>query len=114
MFRIRSSTAVEPVGSVGYWKKRWRDHDVYETGWSVHTVHQGHGIAARALADCLQYAADNGDWQQMFAFPRPQNAASNSLCRHAGFTLAGEADFEYPKGHPTRVNEWMFELSTLR
>jgi len=114
MFRIRSSAAAEPVGSVGYWKKRWRDHDVYETGWSVHTAHQGHGIAARALSDCLQFAADNGDRQQVFAFPRPENAASNSLCRRAGFTLAGEADFEYPKGHPIRVNEWMFELSTLR
>jgi RimJ/RimL family protein N-acetyltransferase len=114
MFRIRSSSATEPVGSVGYWKKRWRDHAVYETGWSVHTAHQGRDIAARALAECLRFAAANGDRSHVFAFPRPENSASNSLCRRAGFILAGEADFEYPKGHPIRVNEWMFDLATLR
>lgn len=114
MFRIRSASATEPVGSVGYWKKRWRDKDVYETGWSVHTAHQGHGIAARALAECLQHAADTGDRHQVFAFPRTDNSASNALCRRTGFDLAGEADFEYPKGHPIRVNEWMFDLRALR
>lgn len=114
MFRIRSADADDPVGSVGYWKKKWRGNDVYETGWSVHTAHQGHGIAARALSECLRYAADNGDRDQMFAFPRTDNAASNALCRRTGFTLTGEADFEYPKGHPIRVNEWMFDLAALR
>lgn len=80
----------------------------------MHTAHQGNGIAARALAECLQFAANNGDREQAFAFPRTDNAASNALCLRAGFTLAGEADFEYPKGHPIRVNEWMFELAALR
>lgn len=114
MFRIRSASANSPVGSVGYWKKSWRGNDVYETGWSVHTAHQGRGIAARALSECLRYAADNGDRDQVFAFPRTDNSASNALCQRTGFNLVGEADFEYPKGHPIRVNEWMFELSTLR
>ncbi|WP_010203224.1 GNAT family N-acetyltransferase [Salinibacterium sp. PAMC 21357] len=114
MFRIRSATADEPVGSVGYWKKSWRGNNVYETGWSVHTTHQGHGIAAHALYQCLQYAADNGDRDLVFAFPRTDNAASNALCARTGFTLAGEADFEYPTGHPIRVNEWMFDLAALR
>lgn len=110
MFRIRSSVSHEPVGSVGYWKKNWRDKDVYETGWSVHTAHQGQGIAARALSECLHYAANNGDRDQVFAFPRTDNTASNALCGRTGFTLEGEANFEYPKGHPIRVNEWMFDL----
>ncbi|QYH35757.1 GNAT family N-acetyltransferase [Salinibacterium sp. M195] len=114
MFRIRSAAADDPVGSVGFWKKSWRNKDVYETGWSVHTAHQGLGIAGRALSECIQYAADNGDRDQVFAFPRTDNAASNALCRRAGFTLAGEADFEYPQGHPIHVNEWMFDLSALR
>lgn len=114
MFRIRSSSVAEPVGSVGYWKKRWRDRDVYETGWSVHSAHQGHGIASTALSDCLQHAADNGERDQVFAFPRTDNAASNALCARTGFTLVGEADFEYPKGHPIRVNEWMFDLTARR
>jgi RimJ/RimL family protein N-acetyltransferase len=114
MFSIRSATEIEPVGSVGYWQKQWRGIEVYETGWSVHTAHQGHCIAARALSECLQFAADNGDRDHVFAFPRTDNAASNALCRRTGFTLIGEADFEYPKGHPIRVNEWMFDLAALR
>lgn len=114
MFRIRSSASVALVGSVGYWNKQWRGRDVYETGWSVHTEHQGRGIAARALAECLNYAAAHGDRDQVFAFPRIDNTASNALCRRAGFALIGEADFEYPQGHPIRVNEWMFDLATLR
>lgn len=114
MFRIRTEFAEEPVGSVGYWTKSWRGIDIYETGWSIHTAHQGRGIAARALAECLQFAADNGDRDQVFAFPRIDNAASNALCRRAGFSLVGEADFEYPKGHAIRVNEWKFDLASLR
>ncbi|GAA1215331.1 GNAT family N-acetyltransferase [Rhodoglobus aureus] len=114
MFSIRSSASVEPVGSVGYWKRQWRGRDIYETGWSVHTAHQGNGIAACALTECLQFAADNGDRDHVLTFPRIDNTASNALCKRAGFTLIREADFEYPKGHSIRVNEWMFDLTYLR
>ncbi|WP_341954280.1 hypothetical protein [Salinibacterium sp. TMP30] len=30
------------------------------------------------------------------------------------FTLTGKADYDYPLGHPIRVNEWMFDLAALR
>jgi RimJ/RimL family protein N-acetyltransferase len=111
MFRIRSSEASEPVGSVGYWTTEWRDEPVYETGWSVHTAHQGHGIASRALAECLRHAAEHGDRNRVLAFPRVDNAASNALCGTVGFRFQGEEDFEYPKGNPIRVNVWLYELA---
>lgn len=114
MFTVRTASEELPVGSIGYWKTRWEDADVYETGWSIATRYQGRGIASRALAACLQHAAGHGDRDEMLAFPRIDNAASNSLCRSAGFTFGAEADFEYPKGNPIRVNAWSFDLSVLR
>lgn len=84
MFTIRADSEVEPVGSVGYWKIRWANADVYDAGWSIATGHQGRGFASRALRDCLQYAATLGDRQVVVAFPRIDNPASNSLCRSVG------------------------------
>lgn len=114
MFAIESSTESQPVGSVGYWQKRWHDFDVYETGWSVASAYQGRGIASRALESCLAHAAEHGDRDLVVAFPRVDNAASNALCRAAGFEFRGEEDFEYPKGTPIRSNVWVFDLTTLR
>ena len=39
MFTIRADSEEEPVGSVGYWKTKWANADVYEAGWSVATRH---------------------------------------------------------------------------
>lgn len=114
MFAIESSEESEAVGSIGYWKKRWRDSDVYETGWSVASAYQGRGIASRALTACLAHAAEYGDREQLVAFPRTDNTASNALCRSAGFTLLGEEDFEYPKGTMIRSQVWVYELAALR
>ncbi|MDP9240108.1 MAG: GNAT family N-acetyltransferase, partial [Actinomycetota bacterium] len=41
MFVIEAGPTAEPVGSVGYWEKRWADRDVYETGWGVLPAFQG-------------------------------------------------------------------------
>jgi len=111
MFAVESSLAPEPVGSIGYWKKQWDGEDVYETGWSIATAYQGRGLAARAVAACLADAAGQGDRRFVLAFPRTDNAASNALCRSSGFTLRGEADFEYPKGHSIRSTVWAFDLT---
>lgn len=114
MFTVSIPDATEPVGSVGYWTTTWHDVPVYETGWSIATAYQGRGIASRALRKCLEYAADHGDRDSMLAFPRIDNAPSNALCQSLGFEFKQEEDFEYPKGHPIRVNAWLFDLSLLR
>jgi RimJ/RimL family protein N-acetyltransferase len=114
MFTIAVESEAVRVGSVGYWKRTWNDTDVFEAGWSVATQFQGRGIAARALDACLHHAAEHGERDEMLAFPRIDNAPSNALCRTVGFHQRGEADFEYPKGNPIRVNVWAFDLATLR
>lgn len=114
MFTVRVSSEELPVGSIGYWTKRWDNADVYETGWSIATPYQGRGWAARALAACLGHAARYGDRAEVFAFPRIDNAASNALCRSLQFRLRGEYAFEYPKGNPITVNAWSFDLASIR
>ncbi|WGW13565.1 GNAT family N-acetyltransferase [Saxibacter everestensis] len=114
MFTVNAASEEIPVGSVGYWKTKWADAEVYEAGWSVATAYQGRGFASMALAACLQHAATYGDREQVVAFPRIDNRASNSLCKSVGFCFRGEEDFEYPKGNPIRVNAWLYDLSSLR
>jgi RimJ/RimL family protein N-acetyltransferase len=97
----------EPAGSVGYWLLDWQGVTVWETGCSVLPEFQGRGIGRRGLelaAECARTAAPH---RPIHAYPSVENAASNAMCRSAGFTLLGEADFEYPAGHPMRVNDWM-------
>ncbi len=114
MFTIRLAGEAEAVGTIGYWPTTWHDDEVYETGWGVTGAFQGRGIASRALAAVLRHAAEHGDRDLVLAFPRIDNTASNALCRSAGFVPRGEEDFEYPKGHPIRVNAWAFDLRSMR
>ncbi|PAM97988.1 GNAT family N-acetyltransferase, partial [Streptomyces sp. Alain-F2R5] len=51
-----------------------------------------------------------GPHRYLHAFPSVGHAASNAVCRRAGFTLLGQADFEYPKGHWIRSNDWRVDL----
>jgi RimJ/RimL family protein N-acetyltransferase len=49
----------------------------------------------------------------MYAFPSVENVASNALCRKLGFTLLGDAEFEYPAGSgiSMRCNDWRLDLA---
>jgi RimJ/RimL family protein N-acetyltransferase len=44
------------------------------------------------------------------AFPSIENPPSNAICRKLGFELLGETEFEYPKGHWMRCNDWRLSL----
>ncbi|HEU0297419.1 MAG TPA: GNAT family N-acetyltransferase [Anaerolineales bacterium] len=98
------------AGSIGYWEKDWRGQKVWETGWSVLPEFQGHGVATTATAAVVQRARADGKHRFIHAFPSVDNAASNAICRKAGFTLQGEADFEYPPGNIMRCNDWRLDL----
>jgi RimJ/RimL family protein N-acetyltransferase len=100
----------ESVGSIGYWEKKWRDALVYEMGWHVLTDYQGQGIATRAGKLTIDHARSQNLHQYMHAFPSVDNPPSNAICRKLGFTLLEECDFEYPAGHPIRVNDWRLNL----
>jgi RimJ/RimL family protein N-acetyltransferase len=54
MFRIVDLATGAGVGSVGFWRRQWRDMQVYEIGWMVVPEFQGRGIAV---------AATRNDWR---------------------------------------------------
>jgi RimJ/RimL family protein N-acetyltransferase len=110
MFLILVEEQDEPVGSVGFWEKQWHGETVFELGWKVLPGFQGRGLASGALAGALSRAAATGRRRWGHAYPRSDNAASNAVCRKAGFELLGEVDFEFPKGNPIRCNDWRFDL----
>jgi RimJ/RimL family protein N-acetyltransferase len=110
MFTIVDAATGETVGSIGFWERNWRGEDVYETGWFVLPEFQGRGIATAATAQVAELARSEGKHRFLHAFPGVENAASNAICRKAGFKLLGEHEFEYPKGSLMRCNDWRLDL----
>ncbi len=111
MFKIVDEATGEAVGTVGYWDKKWRDEEMYETGWSVIPGFQGRGIAVAATTQAIARAAADGKHRYVLAFPSVANAASNAICRKLGFELVEECEFEFPPGHPMLCNVWRLDLS---
>ena len=111
MFRVVVLPDAEPAGIVGYWPRTWHDAEVFETGWHVLPEFQGRGLAAAAVAAVLDRARAERTRRYVHAFPSVDNAASNAICRKAGFSFVAECDFEYPPGHPMRCNDWRFDLT---
>ena len=98
------------AGSIVYWEREWRGQQVWEIGWSVLPEFQGQGVATQATAAVVERARAEGQHQFMHAFPSVDNGSSNAICRKVGFTLQEEVDFEYPKGHFMRCNDWRLDL----
>jgi RimJ/RimL family protein N-acetyltransferase len=98
------------AGSIGFWEREWQDETVYETGWNVLPEFQGKGVATAAAKAIIDRASAAGRHRWLHAYPSVDNPASNAICRKAGFTFAGEHDFEYPKGSFMRCNDWRHEL----
>ncbi len=110
MFVIVVGPERTPAGSVGYWERELQGAQVWEAGWSVLPAFQGRGIATRGTAAALAHARAVGTRRFVHAYPDVDNAASNAVCRNAGFALQGTEDAEYPRGHWIRVNDWRFDL----
>ena len=96
----------ERAGIVGYWERAWRGEVVWETGWTVLRAYQGRGIATAAALAVAALATAEGTHRHLHAYPARENAASNAICRKAGFTLLGPCEIEYPPGRPVRCNDW--------
>jgi len=113
MFRIvvtDHGTGEEAVGGAGYWPSEWHGEQCYEAGWTVLASHHGQGIATKAVELVIAHARVYGDRRRVLALPKVDNAASNAVCRKAGFALEGEFDGEYPPGNPIRENAWLYDL----
>lgn len=112
MFRVEVDGVA--AGSVGFWERSWRGEVVWEVGWSVLPEFQGRGVASAAARATVEAARADGSHGWAHAFPSVDHPASNAVCRKAGFTLLGEADFEYPPGRWMRCNDWAAELLPRR
>ncbi|WP_324615628.1 GNAT family N-acetyltransferase, partial [Streptomyces sp. NRRL F-4489] len=111
MYRIVLLPEGAAVGTAGFWVADRRGEAVYEAGWSVLPAFQGRGIAVAAVAHVLAAAAAEGHHPSVHAYPSVANAASNAVCRRAGFRLLGECEIEYPKGYLLRANDWCIALT---
>ncbi|MEU4570676.1 GNAT family N-acetyltransferase [Micromonospora sp. NPDC023956] len=111
MFRVVALPEVEAVGSIGYWERVRDGHTVYELGWSILPAYQGRGLATAALTAALDQVRARKTHRYAHAFPSVDNAASNAVCRKAGFTLLGETDVEFPPGRLMRANDWRLDLT---
>ena len=110
LFVIEVGRDGSAAGSIGYWSREWQGEQIWETGWSVLPEFQGSGIATEAIAIIVDRARKEGKHRSIHAFPSVDNAASNAICRKAGFTLQAEHDFEYPPGHSMRCSDWSLDL----
>lgn len=114
MFTVRlpreGVAPAERVGNIGYWEREWQDATVYETGWNVLPEFQGRGIASAAARAVIEAVRAERRHRRLHAYPSVDNLASNAICRKAGFTFVAENDFEYPKGHLMRCNDWRYDL----
>ena len=109
MFRVELPSG-EAAGSAAFWSRVWHGVPVYEAGWNVLPEFQGQGIATAAVRAVIAAARADGRHESLHAFPSVANAASNTVCRKAGFALVGETDFEYPPGRFMRSNDWRYDL----
>lgn len=110
MYRVVLAAGGETAGMIGFWARPWRGGTVWETGWGVSPAFQGRGLATRAARAVAEQARAAGEHRYLHAYPKTEHAASNAVCRHAGFTLLGPVDFEYPKGHWISSNDWRIDL----
>ncbi|WP_282693131.1 GNAT family N-acetyltransferase [Streptomyces sp. CC208A] len=110
MSRIVLLPEERALGNIGLWVSTWQDEPVYETGWAVLPGFQGRGVATLAARAVAERARAAGLHRHLYAFPSVENAASNAVCRKAGFDLLGEQDLEYPPGRPMRCNVWRLDL----
>jgi RimJ/RimL family protein N-acetyltransferase len=113
MFAVLDAHDV-PVGAIGYWTVEWRDESAFETGWFVLPAAQGRGVASRALALLIEDArAHPAGLGYLVAFPAVENAASNGVCRRAGFELVGSSAGRF-RGSELHSHEWALDLHPRR
>ncbi len=97
------------AGTIGVWPTTQDGVDMFEVGWMVLPRFQRRGIASAALAELIDRCRGEARIDAVHAFPGATNAASNALCRNAGFSWIGEREVLYGD-RPLTVNHW--ELST--
>ncbi len=110
MFTIHVDGRPDAAGTIGFWEREWQGELVYETGWMVLPQYARRGVASQAARTIIRYAKMERRHRFLHAYPSADNLPSNAVCRNAGFHMAGEYTFEYPKGHFMLCNDWVIDL----
>lgn len=109
MFAIEADGT--PVGGIGVWPTEENGEVALESGWNVLPDWQGRGIAKQALLALIPIAASlAAPGQRLLANPSVENAASNAVCRAAGFVSIGEQSFPF-RGAVLHTRIWALELN---
>ena len=104
MFRVEVDGAA--AGYAGWWDEEHDGEPVYEVGCVIEPGWQGQGVATIVLRDLVRRAGADG--RPVVGYANIENAASNALCAHVGFSLQGTGLFPAAAGAgPTAVNVWM-------
>jgi RimJ/RimL family protein N-acetyltransferase len=109
---LRIDVDGKAAGGIGYWPTEHDGVPAFEAGWSVEPPWQGQGVARQALRQLTRIVADDGRRGLLVAYPSVDNAASNALCRGAGFEHRGSATASWRGGQLT-FNSWVLDVSPL-
>jgi RimJ/RimL family protein N-acetyltransferase len=107
---LRVAAGGDMVGAVVYWAREQAGTMIYEIGWEILPAFGGRGYGTRAAAATLARLQPVALHRYVYAYPTPDNAGSNGICRKLGFELTGVEDFEYPKGVVSPHNIWRLDL----
>ncbi|MEV4715522.1 GNAT family N-acetyltransferase [Micromonospora sp. NPDC049374] len=88
----------------------YRQEGISEIGWMVLPEFQGRGLASQAVRTVLDLARADGRWGPIHAFPSTTNAASNAICRSAGFSLVGQEERTFA-GRVFQTRHWVVDTS---
>ncbi|TQF05957.1 GNAT family N-acetyltransferase [Kitasatospora acidiphila] len=110
IYRVVLPGTGETAGSIGFWEHESNGAMAWEAGWSVLPEFQGRGVAVAAARAAVEAARAIGTHRYLHAFPSVDHAASNAVCRKAGFELVETIKFEYPKGSWITSNDWRLDL----
>lgn len=102
----------EPAALIGAWHVEHDDTPAWEVGWSVLPEWQGRGVARSALRLLLRELVADGSRGLVVAYPSVENAASNALCRGAGFEPHG-THAEQWRGAELTFAVWTLDISPL-
>jgi len=111
---LRVAADGEIVGAVVYWSREEAGETIYEMGWEILSCHGGRGLGTASAAAALVRLQPIATHRYVYAYPTPENAGSNGICRKLGFELIGTDDFEYPKGVFSPHNIWRLDLANWR
>jgi len=111
-FRVTVPGHPEGVGMVGWWVQVDQPMRTLECGWSIEAPYRGRGIASAAALVMQRLLRASGDAANLHAYPRHDNAASNAVCRKAGFVLVDTVTDPSVGGGEIVLNDWVCRFAS--